>query len=249
MGFRLRASGLGTSVKKATHDMARVAVVVLVVAVASAAPVHGGQPAETSESVALPGTIPLFPLQDVMLFPDISRQFHIFEPRYRAMVADALGGDRIIGMVLLQPGYEDEYEGRPPIFAVGCAGVIDDVEMFADGRYNIVLKGLTKFRILREDDTQPYRLADVEALPETLDADTRARLRARRGDLEAAFAARTPDASPPPTNLTDEDLVNGLAQFLTLDPLERQQLLEADGVVPRAQALIDLMRRDAPPQP
>ena len=72
----------------------------------------------------LPPTIPLFPLPNVVLFPSVFLPLHIFEPRYREMVGDALTGDRIIGMVLLRPGWEADYEGRPPIYPVGCAGLI-----------------------------------------------------------------------------------------------------------------------------
>ena len=79
-------------------------------------------------------------------FPNVFLPLHIFEPRYRQMVADALAGDRIIGMVLLQPGYEDDYDGAPPVYAIGCAGLITHVERLADGRYNIVLRGLERFR-------------------------------------------------------------------------------------------------------
>ena len=86
----------------------------------------------------LPGTIPIFPLPNVVLFPNVFLPLHIFEPRYRAMVADALAGDRIIGMVLLQPGYEANYEGRPPVFTIGCGGVITHADPLDDGRYNIV---------------------------------------------------------------------------------------------------------------
>src|SRR5919108_2546260 len=99
----------------------------------------------------LPQTIPIFPLDKTVLFPNVFLPLHIFEPRYRAMVADALDGDRIIGMVLLQPGYEANYEGRPPVFAIGCAGVITHSEPLADGKYNIVLRGLERFRILTEE--------------------------------------------------------------------------------------------------
>src|SRR5215204_5286886 len=74
----------------------------------------------------LPPEIPIFPLEPTMLFPGVSRPLHIFEPRYRAMVADALKGDRIIGMTTVKPGYEADYAGRPPIYEIGCAGVITD---------------------------------------------------------------------------------------------------------------------------
>ena len=190
----------------------------------------------------LPPTIPIFPLQDVMLFPNISRPLHIFEPRYRSMVADALKGDRIIGMVLLRPGYEAEYEGRPPVYPIGCAGVITDVDELPDGRYAIVLRGLVKFRITGEDQRRPYRLARVEAIPEVADDEQRAALRRQRTRLTTLLAeVAAPDSEPPPPTLPDQDLVNGLAQYLEIDPIERQALLEQKDLVSRSQALIDLL--------
>src|SRR5215203_6967938 len=114
----------------------------------------------------LPATIPIFPLPNVVLFPNVFLPLHIFEPRYREMVADALDGDRLIGMVLLRPGWEGDYEGRPPVFPVGCAGVITHAERLADGRFNIVLRGMEKFRITREEGDKLYRLAHVESVPE-----------------------------------------------------------------------------------
>src|SRR5688572_7422758 len=116
----------------------------------------------------LPPSIPLFPLPNVVLFPNVFLPLHIFEPRYRQMVADALEGDRIIGMVLLRPGWEADYEGRPPVYPIGCAGLITHAEPLADGRYNIVLRGLEKFRIVQEEAARGYRVAQVEALLEGL---------------------------------------------------------------------------------
>ncbi|MCY4026582.1 MAG: LON peptidase substrate-binding domain-containing protein [Acidobacteria bacterium] len=197
-------------------------------------------------AITLPEVIPVFPLPDVMLFPNVSRPLHIFEPRYRAMVADALAGDRLIGMVTLQPGYESEYEGRPPVFAIGCAGRITEVEELPDGRYLIVLRGLVKFRILDEDRSRPYRLAQVEALPELVDDAELAALGELRGTLEAILAAARGGA-PAPAALPDEDLVNGLAQYAPIDPRERQRLLEAAGPLERARALVDLFRAPAEP--
>ena len=89
-------------------------------------------------TVALPTEIPLFPLPEVSLFPGVQRPFLIFEPRYREMIADALKGDKIIGMVRLRPGFEKDYEGRPPIYTTGCAGRIEKYEQLPDGRYVIV---------------------------------------------------------------------------------------------------------------
>ena len=196
-------------------------------------------PDTAPETGMLPPTIPIFPLDDVMLFPNIPRPLHIFEPRYRAMVADALKGDRIIGMVLLRPGYEADYEGRPPVYPIGCAGVITDAEPLPGGRYAIVLRGLVKFRITGEDQSRAYRLARVEAMHEVLTDEERAALRKQRQRLEALLVSVAP-SSPSPA-LSDEDLVNGLAQFLDLHPVERQELLEKEGTLSRSQALIELL--------
>ena len=97
----------------------------------------------------LPPTLPLFPLPNVVLFPGVFLPLHIFEARYRAMTEDALAGDRMIGMALLKPGFEAEYEGRPPIYPVGCMGLITHAERLPDGRFNIVLQGVERFRVHR----------------------------------------------------------------------------------------------------
>jgi hypothetical protein len=192
----------------------------------------------------LPPTIPIFPLPNAVLFPNVFMPLHIFEPRYRAMVADALVGDRIIGMVLLKPGFEADYEGRPPVYPVGCAGVVTHSERLADGRYNIVLRGIEKFRITGEDRGKPYRLAHGEPMAESLAEAERDRLRKQRLRLEALLAAAIErggrDPKFPPA-VADEDLVNALAQYLALEPLERQALLECDGVLARCRALIELL--------
>ena len=99
-----------------------------------------GQTAQTN--ITIPQSIPIYPLQDIMLFPGASRPLHIFEPRYRDMIADAVEGNRIIGMVMLRPGHEDNYDGNPPIYDIGCAGIISNVERLPDGRYNVIVQGL-----------------------------------------------------------------------------------------------------------
>src|SRR5579862_5390507 len=103
--------------------------------------------------------LPLFPLDNVVLFPNVFLPLHIFEPRYREMVADAVASDRLIGMVLLRPGWEADYEGRPPVYPTGCSGLITHVERLDDGRYNIVLRGLERFRVIEEDRGKSYRRA------------------------------------------------------------------------------------------
>jgi Lon protease-like protein len=192
----------------------------------------------------LPPTIPIFPLPNAVLFPNVYLPLHIFEARYRAMVADALKGDRIIGMVLLQPGYEANYEGRPPVYQTGCAGVITHSEPLPDGRYNIVLRGIEKFRITAEDHSKPYRLAEVEGMPESVPDADRVAIRQQRHRLEALLAAlieRSGSDPKFPPAIPDEDLVNALAQYVQLDPIERQALLERDGVLERCRALIELL--------
>ena len=189
--------------------------------------------------------LPLFPLPNVVLFPNVFLPLHIFEPRYRAMVADAIRGDRMIGMVLLRPGWEPDYEGRPPVFAVGCSGVITHVEQLADGRYNIVLRGLERFRILEEDSSLPYRRGIVDPLIERpMDVADRAGVRRQRAKLEAMLAAshesRGSDANMP-SAMSDEDLVNALAQYLDFEPLEKQALLEHHSLRSRAESLVELL--------
>ena len=105
-----------------------------------------------------PSTLPLFPLPNVVLFPGVFLPLHIFEARYRAMTEDALAGDRMIGMALLKPGFDAEYEGRPPIYPVGCVGLITHAERLPDGRFNIVLQGVERFRVVDEDQSRVYRL-------------------------------------------------------------------------------------------
>jgi Lon protease-like protein len=196
----------------------------------------------------LPDTIPIFPLATVPLFPNTTAPLHIFEPRYRAMVADALAGDSIIGMVLLQPGFEADYEGRPPVFAVGCAGVIVASEELPDGRYNIVLRGLSKFRATVEDASRSYRIALVEELPETVELDDRDLLALRRRQLEDAFVSALPGARRPSADLSDEQVIDGLSVVVPLEPAQRQELLEAQGPIQRALSLIAMLRGGRAPR-
>ena len=192
----------------------------------------------------LPLTIPLFPLPNVVLFPNVFLPLHVFEPRYRAMVGDALQGDRLIGMALLQPGYGPDYEGRPAVFSVGCAGVITHAEPLEDGRFNIVLRGLERFRILDEDHAKPYRIGHIESLPEDVPETDRRELGRRRNRLEALLAVAVERAGMEPRfpqSAADEDFINALAQYLELDPLERQALLERESVLARCQGLIELL--------
>lgn len=189
--------------------------------------------------------LPLFPLPNVVLFPNVFLALHVFEPRYREMVTDALAADRVIGMVLLRPGWEHDYDGRPPVYSVGCSGVITHVERHHDGRYNIVLRGLDKFRIVEEDRSRSYRRAAVDLLPEpAISSDERAVIHRQRSRLEALLATDTESAgceTRTPTAMSDDDLVNALAQYLDFEPLEKQALLERPCLRTRAESLVELL--------
>jgi uncharacterized protein len=203
---------------------------------------------ETVPLAMLPAQIPLFPLPSVVLFPEVTLPLHVFEPRYREMVADALAGDRLIGMVLLRPGWEPEYEDRPPVYDIGCVGVISHHERLADGRYNIVLQGVDRVRMTGETHDRPYRRAFIEPLGDPLAPGDRKPLRDARHRLEALVA---PFADPAgaelriPPSVPDVELVNALAQYLPLEPVEKQALLERDGVLARCHALVELLEMKA----
>jgi uncharacterized protein len=202
--------------------------------------------------------LPIFPLPNVVLFPNVFLPLHIFEPRYREMVADTLDSDRMIGMALLKPGWEHEYEGRPGVYPIGCSGVITHVDRQTDGRYNIVLRGVERFRIVEEDHSRSYRRALVDPVAEpALVPEDRAVLRRQRSKLEALVApaierqldpadvgakegTSTVDAMIPP-GMADEDLVNALAQYLDLEPVEKQALLERHCLRSRAESLVELL--------
>ena len=189
----------------------------------------------------LPETIPVFPLPNVVLFPHVFLPLHIFEPRYRAMVADALEGDRIIGMTLLKPGWDTDYEGRPPIYPLGCAGLITHADRHPDGRFNIVLRGLEKFRVLDEDLSKPYRVAQVEAVDEPACRELAAMRLERRRLEQLILAAGQPDEPMTPPSMPDEDFINALAQYLNFDPVEKQALLEVPDALTRCRSVIDLL--------
>jgi Lon protease-like protein len=188
--------------------------------------------------------LPLFPLPNVVLFPNVFLPLHVFEPRYREMVADALNGDRLIGMVLLKPGWEHDYEGRPAVYPIGCTGLMTHSERLDDGRYNIVLRGVERFRIVEEDHTLIYRRAAIEPLRERpVVAADRPSILHQRSKLESMLGPRQSSTGDPrmPASMSDEDLVNALAQYLDLEPLEKQALLEQPCLRSRAEALVELL--------
>jgi Lon protease-like protein len=184
--------------------------------------------------------ISIFPLAGAVLYPGLQLPLHIFEPRYRALVGDALVRDRLIGMV--QP--QRPVEGAP-LFAIGCLGRIGEVEAMEDGRYNIILEGQARFRILRElDVTTAFRQVEGELLAETGSQDLAAIERAsfereaRRFADGQGYSVDWDQVS----RLDDVSLINGVSQIAPFDAAAKQALLEADGLSERCELLVQLMQ-------
>lgn len=115
------------------------------------------------------GPIPIFPLATTIFYPNTYLPLHIFEPRYKQMVAETLKESGLIGMVIFKPGWEEHYFESPEIVSIGCVGKVEGAIRLEDGKYNIMLLGLNRFRIIREISGKPYRRAEVEFLEEKND--------------------------------------------------------------------------------
>jgi Lon protease-like protein len=145
---------------------------------------------------------------------------------------------------MLRPGWEPDYEGTPAVYRIGCAGFITHAEPLPDGRYNIMLRGLEKFRIVEErfarDGAQRYRMARIESLKEPPRASTGAAAEARRR-LEQVIAKRLQRNADDtiPKDIPDTDLIHAIAQHL--EPLEKQALLECNGLLERCRTLVELL--------
>ena len=187
----------------------------------------------------------IFPLPGALLFPGMHLPLHIFEPRYRAMISDAMARDRRIGMVQPRPNVPARPD-KPPLFDIGCIGKIAEVEASEDGRYNLILEGQSLFRIVRElDVTTAFRQVEAElivppASPEVLSLSRRAALESEsRAFADSQGYAVDWDAV---TRLDDEALVNGIAQIAPFDVAAKQALLEAERIEERAELIIQLMQ-------
>ncbi len=185
-----------------------------------------------------PPTIPIFPLPGVVLFPGTLLPLHVFEPRYRAMVAHALSGDRVIGMAMLDAAAVDHEP--PAILPLGGAGRIVEREMLDDGRFNIILEGIYRYRVVREEPTSPYRTATIEPIPVVgfshaiTEHDTVSAARALFGELQSAL-----DLPPLPSEpVSTERLTGEMALRLRWPPDALQQILEIDSLPERFDSII-----------
>ena len=187
----------------------------------------------------------IFPLTGAVLFPGLQLPLHIFEPRYRAMVQEVLVRDRRIGMIQPRVIAGEEMREPPALFDIGCVGHIADVEALDDGRFNLVLAGLTRFRVLRElEVATPFRQVEAEiedsAADDSLSSIERAgvereakRFAERQGYLVDWNAVG---------QLDDATLVNGIAQVAPFDAAAKQALLEAETIGERAELAVQLMQ-------
>ncbi|MBV8362334.1 MAG: LON peptidase substrate-binding domain-containing protein [Deltaproteobacteria bacterium] len=180
----------------------------------------------------LPNIIPLFPLPNFVLFPGLSVPLHIFEPRYREMVSDVAQTHSIIGMMMLKGDWERDYYAYPDIYAIGCAGKIAALSKLPDGRFNLILQGVSEFRVVREIRQHSYRLAEVEwcTVPSaTLEFDDRAMMTLHQ--LLVSFLGEAADevwkSLVEERGLHGAALINSICFHLDIAPIEKQTLLEA----------------------
>ncbi len=192
----------------------------------------------------LPRTVPIFPLAGALLLPRRPLPLNIFEPRYLAMIDDALSGERLIGVIQPSAG-EAAAEPRPELYPVGCAGRITQFAETGDGRCLVTLTGIARFRVLDEPATlTPYRLAQVDFSNFAADfhegegeddVDRQALLDALREFAEAnRFKVDWDDIE----QASNEALVNGLSMLSPYGAKEKQALLEAATLQARAEMLV-----------
>ncbi len=188
----------------------------------------------------MPTRLSIFPLPGAVLFPGLQLPLHIFEPRYRALVGDALVRDRRIAMI--QP--QRPVEGSP-LYQIGCVGRIGEIEAMNDGRYNLILEGERRFRLIRElDVATAFRQVEAELIEEDTDETLS---HAQRGGFEAEARAFA-DAQgyrvdwDSVERLDDYSLINGVSQIAPFDPASKQALLEARTLAARCELLVQLMQ-------
>ena len=201
---------------------------------------------EKAQPFPVPERIPLFPLPNVVFFPKTYLPLHVFEPRYRQMVADAATGGQCIGMALLKEGWEELYDGNPPIFSVGCVGRLASVQRLPDGRSNILLQGLERYEVREEFYEKSYREARVTLKRRDRQFAMDPSLRQYLMGVLDEYLRTEEEASPLHSlvrpDVSDEIFVNSLSTYLDCTPLEKQFLLEAEDLAQQARRLSDLIQ-------
>ncbi len=182
--------------------------------------------------------LPIFPLPNLVFFPNTRLPLHVFEPRYRQMVTDAIEADKRFGIVLLRPGWETDYFGAPAVHTCGTLGTIEQAVPLDDGRFNILVRGDVRFRIVDEVGSVPYRTARVVASPEVRQrAEDAYAQREWLAELARLYLKYLPDqmAVPEIETVGLDALANALIMSLNLEVEEKQKLLEIDDLIARAE--------------
>ena len=184
--------------------------------------------------------LPLFPLPNLVFFPETRLPLHVFEPRYRQLVNDVVAGDKRFGIVLLRRGWEANYFGAPAVHATGTLGEIEQAVPLEDGKFNILVRGQVRFRIVGEVTGEPYRTARVVAQPQhDRGASDAYAQRTWLAELAKQYLHYLPeqDGVPEIETVGLEALTNALIMSLNLDVEEKQRLLENDDLIGRAEQI------------
>jgi Lon protease-like protein len=198
------------------------------------------------------GVVRLFPLPNLVLYPHVMQPLHVFEERYREMLEDALADDQLIAMALLEPGWEMDYDSRPPIAPLACLGKVVAHHRLEDGRYNLLLLGVQRIRIIEElDPLRSFRQAQVELIKDCYDFATPAERDRLQQKLLAAFRKHLPCTCQLPEQLEELlsrhmplGLLTDLAAYaLPLDLSVKQELLSEARVSVRARMLLSQIKR------
>ncbi len=193
------------------------------------------------------GLVRLFPLPNLVLYPHVMQPLHIYEERYREMLEDALTGDQLITMAVLEPGWETDYDSRPPISDYACLGKVVAHHRLEDGRYNVLLLGVQRVQIVKElDPLRSFRQARVELVEDCYDFDSACDRKRVQEELLTAFRSHLPCACELPEqleNMLSSQLPLGLltdlaAYALPLGPETKLQLLAECCVRSRAEILL-----------
>ena len=201
----------------------------------------------SSDTFQIPKIIPIFPLPNVVFFPNTYLPLHIFEQRYQEMVAETSREGFCIGMVLLKEGWEDDYYENPPVHSLGCVGRIRSIQPLDDGRSNIVLHGLQRFDIEEETGEGTYRRAKIslrERAPFQALPTPSLRLPLMKLALQYLQSKNAQDLCKLITGatLSDAVLVNSLSSCLDFTAVEKQFLLESESLIQQSRRLTDLLK-------
>jgi uncharacterized protein len=198
------------------------------------------------------GKLRLFPLPNLVVFPHVMQPLHIFEPRYRSMLEESLADDSLIGMALLAPGWESDYEGRPPLRSAGCLCRVATHHRTSEGSYNVLVLGLRRMKIVRElPSDKSFREAQVDLLDDDYPADDAADRGKLQLQLLEAFKRVLPTI--PEAQEQMDELLGGqiplgmltdiVAYTLDLDLQFKERMLQETSVDRRAEELLEFLAR------